>query len=437
MSDAALAAVLREVVRRNGVGEGIVYLQVSRGAAPRDFAFPKAARPSLVVTARRMRARRSAPVARPGSASSPFPTSAGRGPTSNQCRCCPTCSASSRRKRPAPIEAWQVDRDGNVTEGTSSNAWIVTAAGEVVTRQADHVDPQRRHAARPPRIIARQRLRFVERPFSLAEAKSGARGVPDQRQQFRHSGGADRRRRRSAAARPGPMTRRLAEAYARLCRRRRPDAMSAPRALLFDWDNTLVESWDAIHHALVVTFDRDGPRAVVARRDQGARAPQSARCLSRRSSATAGRRRASSISTPSPRPISSASHLLAGAAELLGRARARGPLPRRGQQQDRARCCGARPRISAGPASSRGSSARATPRPTSPMPRRFAWRSKAAGLSRPASWYIGDTALDMECAANAGCLGVLAGRARPGRSRLRALPAGAAIFRLRRARRAI
>src|SRR5580698_9200033 len=53
MSDAALGAVLREVVRRNGVGEGIVYLQVSRGAAPRDFPFPAAGRPSLIVTARR------------------------------------------------------------------------------------------------------------------------------------------------------------------------------------------------------------------------------------------------------------------------------------------------------------------------------------------------------------------------------------------------
>src|SRR5271169_3513016 len=51
MSDAALRIVLREVVRRNEVGEGIVYFQVSRGVAPRDFAFPTGARPSLVVTA--------------------------------------------------------------------------------------------------------------------------------------------------------------------------------------------------------------------------------------------------------------------------------------------------------------------------------------------------------------------------------------------------
>jgi D-alanine transaminase len=55
ISDAALKIVMREVVRRNDVRDGIVYLQVTRGAAPRDHAFPKSARPVLVVTSRRRR----------------------------------------------------------------------------------------------------------------------------------------------------------------------------------------------------------------------------------------------------------------------------------------------------------------------------------------------------------------------------------------------
>ena len=53
MSAAAMTAVLREVLRRNRVEEGIVYLQVGRGAAPRDHAFPRGAKPSVVATARR------------------------------------------------------------------------------------------------------------------------------------------------------------------------------------------------------------------------------------------------------------------------------------------------------------------------------------------------------------------------------------------------
>src|SRR6266567_7310661 len=55
MSDAALKVVMREVIHRNGVETGIVYLQVTRGVAPRDHAFPKAAKPVLVVTSRRRR----------------------------------------------------------------------------------------------------------------------------------------------------------------------------------------------------------------------------------------------------------------------------------------------------------------------------------------------------------------------------------------------
>src|SRR5882762_6541984 len=55
MCNAALKIVMREVVRRNGVDSGIVYLQVTRGAAPREHAFPKAAKPVLVVTSRRSR----------------------------------------------------------------------------------------------------------------------------------------------------------------------------------------------------------------------------------------------------------------------------------------------------------------------------------------------------------------------------------------------
>src|SRR5579875_40828 len=50
-SDAALMVAMNEVVRRNLVREGFVYLQITRGVAPRDFAFPAKGRPTLVMTA--------------------------------------------------------------------------------------------------------------------------------------------------------------------------------------------------------------------------------------------------------------------------------------------------------------------------------------------------------------------------------------------------
>ena len=53
VSDAALKIIMGELVRRNGVGDGILYLQITRGGAPRDHAFPKSAKPVLVLTSRR------------------------------------------------------------------------------------------------------------------------------------------------------------------------------------------------------------------------------------------------------------------------------------------------------------------------------------------------------------------------------------------------
>jgi D-alanine transaminase len=173
MSDAALRFVTREVLRRNRVRDGIVYLQITRGVAPRDHAFPKNAEPSVVVTARRNRG--------------PAPKPAAEGvkvisiPDQRWARCdiksvslLPNILGKQMAKEAGAYEAWQIDREGNVTEGTSSNAWIVTASGEVVTRQADTgiLNGVTRLAVLD--IIQREGLTFVERPFSLAEAK-GAR----------------------------------------------------------------------------------------------------------------------------------------------------------------------------------------------------------------------------------------------------------------------
>jgi D-alanine transaminase len=69
-------------------------------------------------------------------------------------------------------EAWQVDRDGFVTEGTSTNAWIVTNDGAVVTRQADAAILNGVTRLAVFDIIRREGGRLVERPFTVAEAKA-------------------------------------------------------------------------------------------------------------------------------------------------------------------------------------------------------------------------------------------------------------------------
>jgi D-alanine transaminase len=82
----------------------------------------------------------------------------------------PNALGKQQAKEAGAYEAWQVDRDGNVTEGTSSNAWIVTTDDEVVTRHADHGILNGITRLGVLRLIAEQGLRFVERPFSVEEA---------------------------------------------------------------------------------------------------------------------------------------------------------------------------------------------------------------------------------------------------------------------------
>jgi D-alanine transaminase len=171
MPDAALRLVLREVIRRNGVDNGIVYLQITRGAAPRDHAFPKAVKPVLVVTARRSRP----PNPRLGQDGIVVITI----PDIRWLRCdiksvslVPNVLGKQQAREAGAYEAWQVDREGQVTEGTSTNAWIVTHDGEVVTRAPDSAILNGVTRRAVLEIVHREGYRFAERPFSVAEAKA-------------------------------------------------------------------------------------------------------------------------------------------------------------------------------------------------------------------------------------------------------------------------
>ena len=171
LGDAALGIVLREVIRRNGVDAGIVYLQVTRGAAPREHAFPKTAKPTLVVTSRRSRP----PDPRLGDDGIAVITI----PDIRWQRCdiksialIANVLGKQAAREASAYEAWQVDRDGEVTEGTSTNAWIVTEEGAVVTRAADTAILNGVTRLAIFDIIRREGYRLVERPFTVAEAKA-------------------------------------------------------------------------------------------------------------------------------------------------------------------------------------------------------------------------------------------------------------------------
>jgi D-alanine transaminase len=170
VSEGALKAVMREIIRRNRLQEGCIYLQVTRGVAPRDFAFPTQVPSALVMTARHLR---------------PMPEDAvERGvrvitiPDIRWQRCdikvvglTAAVLGKQRAREAGAYEAWQVDAKGFVTEGTSSNAWIVTEDGKVVTRQATSAILNGITRLSVIDLARRSKLEFQERPFTVAEAK--------------------------------------------------------------------------------------------------------------------------------------------------------------------------------------------------------------------------------------------------------------------------
>jgi D-alanine transaminase len=169
----ALSVVLHETVRRNRVRNGIVYLQITRGVARRDFAFPASATaPSIVVTARPHDNVKAENMAAQGIAVISLADKRWARPDIKSVSLLPNVMAKQAARDAGAREAWFVDTRGFVTEGASSNAWIVTADGEVVTRPADNSILSGISRAVVLEAIAARGLPFIERPFTVAEAKA-------------------------------------------------------------------------------------------------------------------------------------------------------------------------------------------------------------------------------------------------------------------------
>jgi D-alanine transaminase len=134
MSREALRFVVREVMRRNRLTDGLLYLQVTRGAFRRDHAIPaEGGKPSVIVTARAIDPAASAARLRDGIKVITRPDLRWAWRDIKTTQLLPNLLAKTEAKRAGAGEAWLVDGDGFVTEGSSANAWIVTREGDVVT----------------------------------------------------------------------------------------------------------------------------------------------------------------------------------------------------------------------------------------------------------------------------------------------------------------
>jgi D-alanine transaminase len=171
MSAAALSVVLHETVRRNRVRNGIVYVQITRGAAPRDFPFPSPApRPTMVVLARNNDKSRLEQLAAEGVGVVTVPDIRWGRVDIKSVALLPNVLAKQAAREQGAREAWLVDEQGRVTEGASSNAWIIDRDGTLVTHPLGHDILPGITRSVVIEMLKAQGLRFEERTFTVEEA---------------------------------------------------------------------------------------------------------------------------------------------------------------------------------------------------------------------------------------------------------------------------
>jgi D-alanine transaminase len=171
MHRAALEIVIAEVVRRNGVKDGLVYLQVTRGVAGRDFLFPADAESSIVITAKKIDPAINARKAESGIKVITVPENRWDRVDIKTVGLLPNVLARQKAKLAGAQEAWFVDPDGTVKEGAATNAWIVTFEGKLVTRPAEHGILRGITRTTLFDLAAQMGLAIEERGFTVDEAK--------------------------------------------------------------------------------------------------------------------------------------------------------------------------------------------------------------------------------------------------------------------------
>jgi D-alanine transaminase len=167
---ATLSFIIRELMRRNRLRDGMVYMQVTRGVARRDHSFPTAAvKPALVLTTKNTKRAEVDPG--PGIAVKSQPDIRWERCDIKTVALLPNVLAKQAARESGAYEAWLVDDEGRVTEGASTNAWIVTDEGELVTRQTDNGILSGITRLTLKSLADELQLKVVERAFTVAEAK--------------------------------------------------------------------------------------------------------------------------------------------------------------------------------------------------------------------------------------------------------------------------
>jgi len=171
MEKKPLMMIVGEIIRRNHIYNGLVYLQITRGVAKRDHTFPENAVSSLVLTAKKLPALDKAKL-REGVSVITIDDIRWARKDIKSVSLLPNVLGKQQAKEAGAYEAWQVDDNGMVSEGTSSNAWIVTYDGELVTRPVSHNILNGVTRLAILEAAEKAGLKYSERAFSREEAES-------------------------------------------------------------------------------------------------------------------------------------------------------------------------------------------------------------------------------------------------------------------------
>jgi len=170
---AQLLAIHRELISRNALTEGLVYLQVTRGVEDRNFLYPAAGSPLTVVLYTQAKVVLDSPLAKRGLRIVGLPDLRWGRSDIKTTQLLYACMAKEQAKALGADDAWLV-KDGFVTEGTSNNAFIITHAGALVTRELSRALLPGTTRAALIQLAAEHGLRFEERAFTLEEAQAAA-----------------------------------------------------------------------------------------------------------------------------------------------------------------------------------------------------------------------------------------------------------------------
>lgn len=161
-----LLEIHRELIRRNSLEQGGIYLQITRGVADRDFAYPKDAPLTLVLFTQA----RTLTDPKPGIKVISAPDIRWQRRDIKTVQLLAPAMTKMLAKAAGKDDAWMVE-DGYVTEGTSNNAYIVTTEGTIVTRHLTNSILHGITRASVLKLAGELDMKIEERPFSIDEAK--------------------------------------------------------------------------------------------------------------------------------------------------------------------------------------------------------------------------------------------------------------------------